>query len=153
MACILKISGTGFNVDEYLSKVVWDGYEVRTHHKGDKRGFFGRMGELEDSGFSICISEAAFEDFDAQQKDVISFLKMYEQNFELLKSYAIDYWHCLDFGLATYPSNSFSKTYILLPELTSLAGGLGLDIWMSHYFTKNERYLKRKQKKHWPIRK
>jgi hypothetical protein len=153
MSCILRISGTDFTVDEYLAKADWKAHEVRTHYKGDKRGLSNRFGVFEDSGFSMVASDAEFEDFEKQQKDVINFLKTYRHNFELLSGYNVDYWHCFDFGLGTYPSNRFSRTYILSAELLKLTSEFNLEIYMSNYFTNNARYLNKKSKKRWPLKK
>lgn len=156
MSCILRISGTDFNVDEYLSKTNWEGCDVRVYHKGEQRSPTGRFAPFEDNGFSIRASNAGFEDFEHQQKDVIAFIQTYSNNLGLLKEYNIDRWHCFDFGLGTYPRNQFSRTYILSSQLLQLTGALGLDIWMSNYFTKDDEYIrrrKRKDEKYWPIKK
>jgi hypothetical protein len=75
MGCVLKISGTNFNVDSYLSKTNWEDLNVRAYHEGEKRSPTGRFAPFEDSGFSILASEAEFEDFEQQQRDVIALSK------------------------------------------------------------------------------
>lgn len=152
MSCILRVSGTEFDVDEYLSKTDWKNYKLNIYYKGDKHTIRS-LGISQCSGFSICVSDADFADFGNQQKDAIAFLKEFENNFSLLKAYILDCARGLDFGLETYPKNQFSKTHFISTELALLAGNAGMDIVMSNYFTKNEQYLKRKRKRRWSIRK
>jgi hypothetical protein len=154
MSCILRISGTEFDIDDYFLKTDWkDAVRLHIHHIGDERSKTGRFPPHEDNGFSLQVSGRSFEDFEAQQNEAIEFLTRNRDNFLLLKEYKIDGWNCIDFGLSTVPPNNFSRTYIILPQLAALAAEYGLEIWMSNYFTDDSNYLKRKVKKRWPIRK
>ena len=135
MACMLRISGDDFDVDSFIAVSEWHGLSsLRVYRKGEY------VNELKkkvhnDYGFSICVSDDGYRDFERMQADAIAFLKKYTKSFQLLTQYKIENWHCLDFGLDTYPSNNFSKTYILSNELMRLAGEAGIDVWMSNYLT------------------
>jgi hypothetical protein len=156
MPCSLTVSGTNFDVDEYLSKADWNGVEINVHYKGQQRGFTGRFGIFVDSGFSLTVSEADFADFEAQQNDLITFVKKYKSNFDLLKQYQIDWFHEFDFGLSIYLTNRFLKSYILSVELLQLVAETGMEIRMSNWVERDDDYLRRRARKHkkaWPIKK
>lgn len=140
MACILRISGDDFDVDRFIAESEWkdvDSELLRVYHKGEFINTLNKRRHV-DSGFSITVSKAGFEDFEQQQRDAISFLSTYAKSFNHLREYHIDNWHCLDFGLDTFPPNRFSKTYIISPELMRLCAEYNLEIYMSNYFTKKE---------------
>lgn len=153
MPATLCITGYGFDVDGYLAKANWESEKVFIRRKGDKRGWSGKLGVFEDSGFFIYLTDAGFDEFEAQQQDVISFLKRFNKNLELLAPYHIDGLCCISFGLEPYPPDGFSHTYTILPELSRLAGQYDLEIEMVNYFTYRTTNLRKRVLKRWPLRK
>lgn len=152
MSCILRISGTNFDVDKFIAESEWKDLAMKVYHKG---AYVNKLRKrvYEDNGFQIEISNAGFKDFERQQLDAIQFLITYRNSLLLLKNYEIDTWHCIDFGLATWPSNHFSKTYVLNAELMKLCGEYNIDVWMSNYFSAHEKRRENRQSRKFNFRK
>ncbi len=110
MSCVLRISG--IDLGESLSKISLEAFRI------------------EDDCAHFLVSEADFDDFNAQIKDATSFLQLHSVNVKLMMGkpnasgvldFAIE-WRDVKFQFDTFPA-----------ELVREAGNLGLSLELSHY--------------------
>ena len=135
MSCILIIEGEKFDVNGFLEITEMQPYEK--HLKGEKRPFkkTGKQLIYEKSGCRFELSNADFNDFETQRKDVIKFLT---DNFKKLKSiYSfginISEVPTIGFGIENQMADFWCQTEYLQPELLKLAGELNFGIEISLY--------------------
>ena len=119
MSCILRISGSG--VKASLSKISLEPFRV------------------ENGAAHFDVSEADFDDFKTQIKDAIAFLQSHRADVQLMLSdseangvldFAIE-WRDVAVQFDNFPA-----------ALVREAGGLGLELELSHYPASEERNAK-----------
>ena len=135
MSCILRASGTEFNIDAFMAKT---SLEVDSlWRKGEKRFIKSSNSEINrSSGVRVVASEADFSDLGEQIKDVISFLRKNLEQVKLLASFPGVEGGVLDFGIEIYPPGLASFTFP--PDLLALAGEAGVSLCLSVYPTDKE---------------
>lgn len=140
MSCVLRISGTNFDVNKFIGESEWKDLSESILHIYRKGEFTNKLKRKvnQDSGLGLVVSNADFLYFEQQQQDAVQFLSKYRKSLLVLKDYPIDNWNCLDFGVDTFPPNRFSRTYIISPELMRMCSEYNIEIWMSNYFSKKE---------------
>lgn len=135
MSCILRASGTEFNVDVFMAKT---SLEVDSlWRKGEKRFIKSSNSEINrSSGIRVVASEADFSELGKQIQDVISFLRKNLEQVKLLASFPGTECAVLDFGIEIYPPGWASFTFP--PELLALAAEAGVSLCLSVYPTDKE---------------
>lgn len=135
MSCILRASGTEFDVDAFMAKT---SLEVDSlWRKGEKRFIKSINSEINrSSGIRVVASEADFSDLGEQIQDVVSFLRKNLEQVKLLASFPGAEGAVLDFGIEIYPPGWASFTFP--PELLTLAGEAGVSLCLSVYPTDKE---------------
>lgn len=124
--CILRTSGSGFDVDAFLEKSPFKPSVV--YRKGQRRRPASR-GSQTASGFNVSITES--EDPDAQVKSAVKFLR--ENRDELLRLMRTRGIENVTLDLSC-PQQEFKARVAHLPsELLSAAGAFGIDIDVSFY--------------------
>ncbi len=134
MSCVLRIEGIDFKVDDFLKSTsikayrVWHAGEPMTPTRKNKANYT-------ESGCSIDISKADFDQFEIQKSDAIFFLT---ENFEKLQRLTefgllITESPRLDFGIFTRMFEVGAQFDRFEPELLRLAGNLNLTIELSQY--------------------
>lgn len=139
MSCQLRISGTEFDVDAFVAETGWSesGIDMQVYRKGEYVNSLKKHVHPH-SGLRITVSSADFTDFEQQHEDLMAFLREYKNALKLLSKYKIDGWRSFDFGVDTFPPNSFSRTYTLAPALISMCSEAGMGIVISNYFSAKE---------------
>ncbi|MFD1064126.1 hypothetical protein ACFQ1Q_12785 [Winogradskyella litorisediminis] len=142
MSCILIIEGKKFDVDGFLEITKMQPYEK--HFKGEKRPFKkeGKQLVYEKNGCRFELSNADFNDFEAQRRDTIKFLN---KNFKKLKSIysfglKITEVPTISFGIENQMADFWCQTEFLQPELLKLSGDLhfGIEISLYHPAVEND---------------
>lgn len=128
--CVLHAEGINFEVDDFLKKSSLSPYKI--WRKGEPTRISGRI--YEDSGFSIDISEAEWNDFESQISDAENFIK---ENFieldRLCKSSNVD---DIRFDFPYYlriNETYFTQSEYLPPSFLKIIGKLNIGIEMSLY--------------------
>ena len=129
MSCVLRIIGENLNVEELL-KI--DSNPDTYWKKGDSklRTRPNNKKHLR-SGAHYCVSEAEFNEFEKQKKDVIKYLHENEEKIKAIQKLAGIESVFLDFGIEQ--RDVFVQSDFFQPELIRLAGKLGLGIKLSQY--------------------
>lgn len=134
MSCNLSIIGEDLDVDALEAKLGLSGFHK--NYKGVPR--YRTKPEKEKlpySYMSTCVSDAGFEAFEQQVKDVIAYL---QQHYDILKLVSgvkeVQYFN-LDFGVRY--AGKFRQGLYLEPELVRLAGELGMSIEVSLYMSRD----------------
>lgn len=135
MSCILRVSGTDFNVNSFMVK---PSLEVDSFwSRGEKRfPKSANSGINQSSGIRVVVSEADFSELAAQIQDAISFLDKNLEQVQFLASFPGVEGAILDFGAEIYPPGWASFTFP--PVLLALAGKAGVSLCLSVYPTDNE---------------
>ena len=125
--CVLRASGRGFAVDDFLAGsslkpcAVW--------RLGEARG--KDLPAADSSGFNLLVSDAPGSDLAAQIQDTISFLETYREELARLVQAPGVESAALDFGIkrrdVAVQCDSFPA------RLIRLAGDLGMGIELSQY--------------------
>lgn len=130
MSCVLRAIGTAFDVDSFLKDSPLP-HEAAFHRGeprvpdvpgGSKRGA---------SGFNAPVSEAGFDDLDAQIQDAMLFLRLHEDELRRLGRFPGVEEVCLDFGI---PRRDVAAQSDVFPaDLLWQAGALDIDLVVTHY--------------------
>ena len=129
MSCVLRVVGEKLNVDELLKidstpDVSWKKGESRFKTKPEGKKHLR-------SGANYCISEAEFNEFEKQKKDVIQYLHKNEEKVKAMQKLVGIESMVLDFAIEQ--RDVFVQNDFFPPELIQLAGNLGLGIELSQY--------------------
>lgn len=133
MSCNLSIIGEDLDVDALEAKLGLSGFHK--NYKGTPR--YKTKPEKEKlpySYMSTSVSDAGFDAFEQQVKDVIAYL---QQHYDILKLVSgvkeVQYFN-LDFGVRY--AGKFRQGLYLPSELVRLAGELGMSIEVSLYMSR-----------------
>ena len=134
MSCVLRLSGTEFNVDDFVA--ISDLHTYKIWHKGEP--LFRKSPEkglMIRSGLTAMTSNAGFEEYEKQVEETIEYLKENKTKLShILTTKEIEY-ATLDFGINLWPDKLRSGiANTRFPnELLRLAGELGLSLELSEY--------------------
>ena len=129
MSCVLRVIGEKLNVEELLKidsnpDTYWKKGDPRIRTKPKDKKHLR-------SGAHYCVSEAEFNEFEKQKKDVIKYLNENEEKIKAIQKLAGIESVLLDFGIEQ--RDVFVQSDFFEPELIRLAGKLGLGIELSQY--------------------
>ena len=129
MSCVLRVIGKELNVEELLKidsnpDTYWKKGEVKLKTKPTEKKHLH-------SGAHYCVSEAEFNEFEKQKKDVIRYLNKNEEKIKAIQKLSGIESIFLDFGIEQ--RDVFVQSNFFPPELITLAGKLGLGIELSQY--------------------
>lgn len=128
MECILRVSGTHFQPDEFLktsplvAATLWRKGEMRMRVNGNV--------PHDDSGINISIAKA--DALTNQIEDVVRFLISNKPELARLRAFVGVECLVLDFGIALRDDLATRTDHLPL-ELLKLCGESGLEIDLSHY--------------------
>ncbi|OSZ79076.1 hypothetical protein CAP35_12740 [Chitinophagaceae bacterium IBVUCB1] len=144
MSCVLRITGSDFDVDKFMIEAKFEASDnITVSKKGEFINALKKRKRIH-NGIGVIVSNAPFLNFEKQEADAIAYLNKYKSAFIKLKNYDIDGWRGLDFGVDTFPENRFYREYILSIELIKLCAECGLEIYMSNYFSRKEKRRKKR---------
>jgi hypothetical protein len=131
MSCILRISGEGFDVDDFILQSKISPYTK--FYKGSPRVESKPDGEkIKSSGCNLEISHADFDEFKQQVQDAIDYLNNHHQELQYINVTPEIQYAVLDFGVE-YDPDKFTQTQYLPTELLKLSADLGISIEISIY--------------------
>ncbi len=130
MSCMLRVSGN-FDPDLFLIDSRWD---AETIYRCGEAYVLRKVAE--NSGFTVVVSDATFDEIQEQIQDALQFLRAYGDELGRLKAVP-QTAASLDFGLARREKN-LACFVSFPPELIELAGRLGLGVDVSLYAISEE---------------
>ena len=133
MSCILRISGNAVDVDSLMAGCSLPANNV--WRKGERRTVGGKIQST--SGLSFVVSEADFDEFDAQVVDATKFLVQHLAEISRLAAFSGVDFALLDFGVSLY-EDTVAISCHLPPALVRLAASAGLGLEVSYYATSDE---------------
>ncbi|HEY0063741.1 MAG TPA: hypothetical protein VGC21_16610 [Telluria sp.] len=98
--------------------------------KGEPRILRGKFHV--NSGVSVVVSDAEFDEFDLQAADAAQFLQLHHAAMLKIAAYPAVEEVSLDFGVAIREGYATQSSY-LSPQLMQLAASAGVGILLSHY--------------------
>ena len=131
MACVLKVSGRGFDVDAYIrrGKLV----PSAVYRRGEARfPTLPRARRSPESGFHIVVSKKELADFGGQVRDAVSFLGHHRRAVRALCRRKGVETALLDFRVERGPEAAV-QVQVFPVELVRLAGQLGLALQLSFF--------------------
>lgn len=132
MACILRVSGRRFKVDDYLRRSPF--MPVKVYKRGARQfpGSKKLLGIHSSSGCNIVVSPRERTDYRGQVRDTVRFLNAKMKEVRRLRRFAGVDWAMLDFGAEWHPDAALHYSH--LPEnLVALAAKAGLALEVSVY--------------------
>ena len=135
MSCILRASGSNFDVDCFLSQNLFKIDSL--WRKGDKK--FPQLASSkinQTSGIRILVSDADFSQLKTQIEDATVFLSKNLESIKNLVCYSGIEHVVLDFGAEISPPGWASFTFPV--KILTLAGEAGLPLCMSVYPIDND---------------
>lgn len=135
MSCVLHISGD-FTEKEFLDKIILKPYQVL--EKGKKSELRKDL-IYKNTSCSIAVSEKDFKDFEGQVQDAIVFLKANFNDLSKIHELKIEEF-IIDFGIESrfVDEGVITHSNLIPARLMKLAGDLGIDILLSHYWIEKE---------------
>lgn len=131
MSCRFSIAGKDFDPDAFVAKTKFNNCNIK--RKGEPRVASKPNGHIMTwSVLSTSASEADFNEFKQQVKDVISFIRNNKEMLEQIKETNGAEYAGFDFGI-DHDCGNFCQSLYLPSELIKLAGELGLYIEISVY--------------------
>jgi hypothetical protein len=128
MACILRVSGVGFDVDSVRTSLtidhMWRLGEPKWRSKPDGP-------TRSNSGLTVVLSDRDFHDFAGQRRDALEFLTTHRLELQRLVQHAGVDRAVLDFGIRW--EDVVAQFDHLPADLVRAAADLGLAIEISHY--------------------
>lgn len=98
MSCILRIIGEKFDVNAFILQSGIEPYKV--FYKGDPKCHSKPNGaKLNNSGCAIELSNAGFDDFSQQLKEVITYLTQHKEKLKLINGFPGIEHSVIDFGI------------------------------------------------------
>lgn len=130
MSCVLRASGTNFDVDEFLKTSSLDA--LTAFHRGELQfPSSSVMRKSESSGMNVSVSTREFSDLRGQIKDGIEFLSKNDRELRRLRDFPGLERMDLDFPVedrdVVYQRDAFPH------KLLSLLGGLRIGLVVSRY--------------------
>lgn len=129
MGCVLHFSGEVVELEQLM--VICPVEPCTVFRKGEPRSSRPNSRLCRISGLNIEVSNADFEEFEAQQKDAIAFLRMHHSQIKAMRQVSGVSRACLDFGIAM--RNVVSQSDQFDAELISLLGPLNVALVLSQY--------------------
>ena len=126
--CVLRVSGSSFDVDGFLRDTSFD--VIAVYRKGDTKGRPKSRGPLTTSGFNVLVSDDD-DDLERQSRDAIRFLRDHESEMRRARLYPGVEFTFLDFSTSFRDVAVQSERFS--PDIVSAAGTLGLGIELSLY--------------------
>lgn len=134
MSCVLRVGGSGFDVDEFLRhsslKI------TKVFHEGERCGLSSEVRDL--SGFNAEVSNKDFDNLEGQIDEAIHFVKMHRNELETIKEMSGVEGH-LDFGVESRTGKVIDEQEIAVwsicfpVELLKLLGKLDIGIEVTVY--------------------
>jgi hypothetical protein len=130
MSCILRIEGQSFNLDAFIKESGLQPYNIWRIGEPDRDN-----NVYSKNGLALSVSNAEFNNFEAQKIDAISFLQSNFYNLVRLQNYDLLRTEepILDFAIYTRMNNVAAQFDKFEPQLTQLAGDLNIIIELSQY--------------------
>jgi hypothetical protein len=128
MSCMLRVFGADLDVKAMLAQHPLPVNRFWT--KGEPRGLNGKP-HL-DSGASVIVSDADFDQFDLQVTEATEFLRSHASTIAGIVAYPGTEEVIFDFGIALYEDHVMMSSY-LPPRFIQLAANAGVGIILSHY--------------------
>ncbi len=130
MSCVLRASGTNFDVDEFLKTSSLDA--LTAFHRGELQfPSSGVMRKSECSGMNVSVSTRDVSDLRGQIEDAIEFLSRNDRELRRLRDFPGLQRMDIDFPIedrdVVYQRDAFP------PKLLSLLGGLRIGLIVSRY--------------------
>jgi hypothetical protein len=131
MSCVLRASGTNFEVDEFLKTSSLDALTVFHRGEGQRRGSVMTQRRTEQSGVNVSVSTREFSDLRGQIEDAVEFLSENEEELRRLRDFPGLERMDLDFPVedrdVVFQSDGFP------PRLLSLLGALRIGLVVSRH--------------------
>ena len=128
MACMLRASGRGIDVDEYLRRSSLQASEV--FHRGDVQ--HPTWPKARKSGCDFVVSGCKRTDLAGQVREASKWLRRKRRSVGVLRRFRGVENLVLDFGVEWH-SDAAAQWMRLSEDLVGLAGGLGLALEMTMY--------------------
>jgi hypothetical protein len=125
MSCVLRVSGE-FLPQQFLAESPWAAESV--WQRGEQRGHGPAASE---SGFTVVVSDAGFDELATQVQDAAAFLRRHGSEFARLRATTGVSEPSLDFGVAQRIHPAWSLC--LSAEFIELAGRCGVGVELSLY--------------------
>ena len=126
MSCVLRATGSDFNVESFLDESTFAPCNVFL--KGELKA---KNHAWETNGLTLDVSAASFNNFIGQIHDAIKFLKENKRELVRLRNFNGLEEMSLDFGVER--KNGFLQSSFFPPDLIALAGELGMGLELSIY--------------------
>jgi hypothetical protein len=135
MSCVLRASGTCFDVDEFLKVSSLDA--LNAFHRGDAPGpMWNILRTSQAASMSITVGRGEFSDWDRQIEDAIEFLTANEKELKRLRDFPGLERMFLDFPIENRDTVFQSDTFP--SQLLLLLGKLNIGLVVSRYPASNE---------------
>ncbi|MFC4639801.1 hypothetical protein [Deinococcus hohokamensis] len=130
MSCVLRASGTTFDVDRYLTQTELSPVVIRVFRQGE-RDWPGQKLPHDSSGLNLRASEAEFSALSTQIDDTLTFLDTYAADLRLLTSFPGVEDIVLDFGIED--RDVAAQADYFPPGLLQRMGALNIGLVVSRY--------------------
>jgi len=131
MSCVLRASGTNFDVDEFLKTSSLDALTVFHRGEAQRRGSVATQHRTSQAGMSVHVSQREFSDLRGQIEDAVKFLEDNDQELKRLRDFPGLERMDLDFPVedrdVVFQSDAFP------PRLLSLLGALRIGLVVSRH--------------------
>ena len=128
MSCMLRISGVALDVQAMFAQHPLP--VDRVWKKGEPRVLKGKF--YTDSGASVVVSDAEFDQFDLQVAEATEFLELHRGTISNIVAYSGVEEVMLDFGIALFEDSVMMSSY-LPPKFIQLAANAEVGVMLSHY--------------------
>jgi hypothetical protein len=135
MSCVLRVSGSEFSVDDALRKIplrpiaIWRAGEPRLGPETF------RLGNHQESGFNVAVSEKEMDDLPGQIHDAITFLQVNEESLIILMNYPGVEHFGIDFAVARREDTPPATSMYFPAELIAAASKFRMSLAISEYET------------------
>ena len=130
MSAVLRASGPGFDVDSFATGSPWT--IERVYRCGEPTRVTRPAGrKYEESGLTVVVSEAGFDDFASQVADAVRFLDADGAEVRRLVGFPGVAGVSIDFGVAR--REVAARVASFPPELVRRAGAAGIGLELSVY--------------------
>lgn len=126
--CVLRASGTNTAVIEFLKDSSLEPCVIFDENHQSRKDKVPKT-----FGFNVTVSDAEFEDLNAQINDVTRFLHKEQQELRRLVQFADIEGVSVDFAISSPPDEIMVWTRSFPPELLGLLGALGIGLDFTIY--------------------
>ncbi len=126
----MRVSGTNFNVDQYLAQVEMSAVVLKVGHKGT-RNSPNQKNAYAFSGVNMLVSDHKFSELDKQIENALTFLQTYAAELRLLATFPGVEDVVFDFSIEA--RDVIVQADYFPPELLQRMGDLGIGLVVSRY--------------------